>query len=59
MALRAEAVRTFNAVGYTMFDADDAVPELLLRSPQVLVGGGQVLDFIVELLLHLRKLLER
>jgi hypothetical protein len=41
----------------TILDTGDAIAELLLCCAQVLVGIGQVLDLIVELFFHLRKLL--
>lgn len=48
---------TFHALSNTSFDVCDALAELLLRTAQILVGVRQVLDFIVELLLHLGELL--
>lgn len=43
--------------GNTLLDAHNTVLELLLGDAQVLVGVGQVLDLLIELLLDLRKLL--
>jgi hypothetical protein len=48
---------TLCASSNTILDTHNAVLELLLRNPQVLVRVGQVRDFIVKLLLDLRKLL--
>jgi hypothetical protein len=52
------SARTLRASSDTIFDTNNAVFELLLRNPKVLVRVCQVCDFIVELLLHLRKLLD-
>lgn len=52
------AKRTLCTAGNTIFDTDNAVLELLLRNPEVLVRVGQVLDLIVKLLFDLRKLLD-
>jgi hypothetical protein len=41
-----------------IFDAQNAVFELLLRDSEILIRVGQVCDFIVKLLLDLRKLLD-
>jgi len=40
-------------------DASQTLLELLLRGVQLCEGVGQVLDFLVQLLLHLRELLGR
>lgn len=53
-----QAVRTLHAGSDALFNTRDTVLELLLRNAQVLVGVGQVLDFLVELLLDLRELLD-
>lgn len=50
---------TFRTLCNTILDVLDALPELLLRVLQVLVGTAQVLHFIVQLLLDLRQLLGR
>ena len=49
--------RTLHTPLDALADAGDAVAELLLRGAQVLIRIGQMLDFIVELLLDLRQLL--
>jgi hypothetical protein len=49
---------TLRASSDTILDTHNAVLELLLSYPKVLVRVGQVCDFIVELLLDLRKLLD-
>ena len=52
------AVRTLHAGSDALFNTCDTVLEFLLGNAQVLVGVGQVLDFLVELLLDLRELLD-
>lgn len=47
-----------HAIGDTLLDARNAVLEFLLGDAQILVGVGQVLDLLVELLLDLRELLD-
>lgn len=49
---------TLHTIGDTLLDAHNAVLEFLLGDAQVLVGVGQVLDLLVELLLDLRELLD-
>lgn len=51
--MRPDECCTFSAVRNTVLDARDAVAELLLRSAQILVRIGEMLDLVVELLFDL------